>query len=101
MNETDPNAEEPKAIALRYDRSPTPDSAAVPRVLAKGRGWMAERILALAREHGVPVREDRDLVAMLSAVEIGDEISPAMYAAVAELLAWLYRCNQELAARGE
>jgi flagellar biosynthesis protein len=73
----------------------------VPRVLARGRGWLADKILELAREHGVPVREDPDLVAMLSAVEVGDEISPSMYAAVAELLAWLYRCNQELAREGE
>jgi flagellar biosynthesis protein len=85
------------AIALRYERPAPSEHGSVPRVVAKGHAWLAERIVALAREHGVPVREDRDLVAMLSACELGVEIAPQTYAAVAELLAWLYRCNQELA----
>jgi flagellar biosynthesis protein len=84
-----------EAIALRYERS-VPGASAAPRIVAKGGGWLAERIVALASEHGVPIREDRDLVALLSAVELGDEIPPQMYAVVAELLAWLYRCNGEL-----
>ena len=78
-----------RAVALRYDRSPpAPDAA--PRVVAKGRGALAERILELAREHGLPVREDPDLVQLLSACELGDEIPVEVYQAVAELLTWLY-----------
>jgi flagellar biosynthesis protein len=83
-----------EAVALRYERG-----SAAPRVVAKGAGRLAESIVALAAEHGVPIREDRDLVALLSAVELGDEIPPEMYAVVAELLAWLHRCNGELAPR--
>ena len=89
-------SDEQRVVALRYDRGGHADPPSAPRVVARGAGWVADRILALAREHGIPVRQDRDLVAMLAACEIGDEISTEMYTAVAEVLAWLYRCNQEL-----
>jgi flagellar biosynthesis protein len=84
-----------EAVALSHDRA----GRSAPRVVAKGGGWLAERIVAIAAEHGVPVREDRDLLALLSAVELGDDIPPEMYAVVAELLAWLYRCNQAIGDR--
>lgn len=57
---------------------------------------MAERILALAAEHGIPVHEDTDLVALLSACDLGDEIPVELFTAVAELLSYLYRVNGEL-----
>ena len=50
--------ERPRAVALRYDQ----DHESAPRVLAKGQGPVAERIIALAHEHGIPLHEDRDLV---------------------------------------
>jgi len=74
----------PLAVALRWDG----DGA--PRVTAKGRGEVAERILALAREHQVPLREDRALVAVLSKVELDRQIPPALYKAVAEVIAFAY-----------
>jgi len=80
----------PRAVALRYDRGRAAGNAA-PRVVAKGRGKVAAKILELAREHGVPVREDPDLVELLSHCELGDEIPVEVFAAVAELLTWLYR----------
>ena len=83
----------PRAVALRYARAE--DRA--PRVVAKGTGHLAERILEVAREHGVPVREDADLVKLLSLCEVGDEIPVTVYAAVAELIALLYRVNAEMA----
>jgi flagellar biosynthesis protein len=91
----DDQHEEPRAAALRYERA----SASAPRVVALGRGDVARRILELAREHDVPVREDRDLVQLLSACDVGAEIPVELYSAVAELLAWLYRHNAELATR--
>ena len=94
---SEPPLSDRKAVALHYDRAAPAAQAAPPQVVAKGSGWLADKILELAREHGVPVREDRDLVALLSACDVGEGIEPEMYAAVAELLAWLYRCNQELA----
>jgi len=74
------------AVALAYQ---TTDSA--PRVVAKGRGLVAEQIIARAREHDVFVHESKELVALLMEVELDDRIPPALYRAVAELLAWLYR----------
>lgn len=81
---------EPRAVALRYDRESSSDSGA-PRVVATGRGEVAARILGLALEHDIPVREDPDLVELLSHCQLGDEIPVEVYTAVAELLTWLYR----------
>ncbi len=81
---------ETRAIALRYDRD-RGSSAAAPEVVAKGRGAVAVRILELAHENDVPVREDEDLVELLSHCQMGDEIPVDVYGAVAQLLTWLYR----------
>jgi flagellar biosynthesis protein len=78
-----------RAAALRYER-PT-DRA--PRVVARGEGHLAERILAAAREHGIPIHEDRALVQVLSKLDIDEEIPLEVYQAVAEILAFLYRAN--------
>ena len=83
---------QPRAVALRYDRSAASPGAA-PEVVAKGRGEVATRILDLAREHDVPVREDADLVELLSHCQMGDEIPVDVYGAVAQLLTWLYRLD--------
>jgi len=82
------------AIALRYDSG----SDAVPVVTAIGQGAVAARIVEIAREHGVEVREDADLARVLEALEVGQTIPPLAFAAVAEILACLYRRNAELAA---
>lgn len=73
------------AIALTYQSG---DSA--PRVVAKGRGMVADEIIARAKEHGVFVHESKELVALLMRVELDDQIPPALYRAIAELLAWLH-----------
>ena len=59
--------------------------------MAKGRGAIAEQIIERAREHGVAIHESKELVALLLQVELDEHIPPALYRAVAELLAWLYR----------
>ncbi len=76
----------PNAVALAYQ---TGDTA--PRIVAKGRGMIAEQIIERAKEHGVAVHESKELVALLMQVELDEHIPPALYRAVAELLAWLYR----------
>lgn len=81
------------AVALAYAPG---DSA--PKVVAKGRGLVAEEIIARAKEHGVFVHESPDLVALLSQVDLDARIPPELYVAVAELLAWLYRVEQKGAA---
>lgn len=77
------------AVALKYLRGH--DDA--PRVVAKGRGSIAERILELARRHGVPVHRDSDLAEVLVKLDLGDWVPPELYKAIAEVLAYLYRMN--------
>jgi flagellar biosynthesis protein len=79
-----------RAVALRYDA----EKDAAPKVVAKGKGAIADRILALAREHNVAVREDPALVTVLSKLDLDREIPPQLYAAVAAILAFLYRANR-------
>ena len=80
------NASVREAIALAYRQTD-----AAPRVVAKGKGLVAEEIIARAREHGVFVHESPELVALLTQVDIDQHIPPQLYQAIAELLAWLYR----------
>lgn len=86
---TQPNPRQ-QAIALAYE---TGDYA--PRVVAKGRGVIAEQIIARARENKVFVHESKELVALLMQVDLDDHIPPALYLAIAEILAWLYRLESE------
>lgn len=87
MNEPDPRK---RAVAIRYQAGE--DTA--PSVIAKGRGHIAEQILALAETHQIPLYEDPDLVEVLSAIDLGQEIPPELYQAVAQVLAFVYRMNQ-------
>ena len=66
-----------------------------PIVAATGAGLIAERIVEAAREAGVPVRQDPALAQALGALELGDEVPPVLYTAVAEALAWAYRINAQ------
>jgi flagellar biosynthesis protein len=83
-------AQQSLAVALAY----APGDAA-PRVVAKGRGLIAEEIIRRAREHGVYVHESTDLVGLLLQVDLDQRIPPQLYVAIAELLAWLYRIESE------
>ncbi len=78
-----------EAVALTYAAG---DSA--PRVVAKGRGFIANEIIERAREAGVFVHESPELVALLMQVDLDERIPPQLYVAVAELLAWLYSVEQ-------
>lgn len=85
----DPAAARALAVALKYAAG---DDA--PRVVAKGRGLVATEIIARAREHGVFVHESPELVALLSNVDLDERIPPALYVAIAELLAWIYQVER-------
>ncbi len=80
-----------KAAALRYIHGE--DEA--PKLIAHGKGWLAERIIEIAREHGVPIREDRNLVEVLSRLDLYEEIPEELYRAVAEILVFLYKLGKE------
>lgn len=73
-----------RAVALEYD------GKNAPRVTATGRGAVAQQIIDVAREHGVPLREDPDLLTLLAKLELGDEIPRALYVTVAHVIAWSY-----------
>lgn len=91
MNPADKNPANRRqmAVALAY-RSHDP----APKVVAKGRGLIAQAIIERAKEHGVFVHESEDLVGLLMQVELDESIPPQLYLAVAELLAWLYRLER-------
>lgn len=87
MNNQHTPAPPPVAVALHYD------GAGAPRVVAKGGGDVAERILEVAREHDVPLHEDPGLARALARLELGEEIPRALYQAVAEVLAFALRLS--------
>ncbi len=84
--------EQRSAVALAYGAS---DGA--PRVVARGHGLLADEIIRRANEHEVFVHQSAELVALLMQVDLDREIPPALYQAIAELLAWLYRIDAGLA----
>jgi flagellar biosynthesis protein len=78
-----------KAVAVHYAGGPDP----APRVLASGRGAVAEQILRIAFDRGVKVREDADLAEILAAIDVDSLIPLEAFAAVAEILAYVYRAE--------
>lgn len=80
------------AAALAYE----PEKDAAPRVVAAGRGKLAEIIEKIALEHGVPVYRDPELAFTLCALGLGREIPPALYEAVAAVIAWVYQLEKRL-----
>ena len=77
------------AIALRY----APEIGAAPKIVAKGEGFIAEEILRVARENDVPLRQDPALAGALATLDIGQQIPPELFRAVAEVLAFVYKMN--------
>jgi len=80
-----------KAVALKYDRKTTD----APKVTAKGKGKVAQKIIELAKKHDIPIKDDPDLIEVLSSLEIDEEIPAEIYVAVAELLAFVYSINSK------
>jgi flagellar biosynthesis protein len=78
-----------RASALRYE------GKGAPRVAASGQGYVADRIVEVAREHGIPVREDPALAEALAQLELDVEIPEDLYVAVAEAIAWAYSLDLE------
>lgn len=81
-----------KAVALRYDVTQDP----APKIVAKGSGEIAAKIIALAKEHNIPIQEDGDLVEILAKLDLNADIPPETYLVVAEILAFIYRANTKM-----
>lgn len=87
-------AEQPrmeKAVAIVYDA----DKGSAPRVVASGQGEIARKIIETAREAGVYIQEDPDLVELLAKIPLGHEIPAELYRTVAEVLAFVYKVNEQ------
>lgn len=87
--EDDPLAKK-KAVALKYDAA----TNTAPKVVAKGKGHVAEKMLTAAKSNAVPVYQNKSLVNMLMALEIDREIPAELYTTVAEVLAYVYRIDK-------
>ncbi len=83
--------QEKSAVALRYDA----EAGSAPKVVAKGRGLIAEQILALAEEHNIHIHQSPELIEVLIRLELGDEIPEALYRAIAEVIAFAYGLKKE------
>jgi len=81
-----------KVVALRYHK----ETDHAPKVVAKGTGLVAERIRQIALENNIPLHRDDVLVEMLSEIELDREIPPELYAAIAEILSWIYKAHSAI-----
>jgi flagellar biosynthesis protein len=86
----------PEAAALRYEKGK--DSA--PRLVAKGQGHIAAKILQLAKDNQIPVHEDPALIEILSKMNLDEQIPGDCYRVVAEILAWIYKAKLQATAKG-
>jgi flagellar biosynthesis protein len=80
-----------EAIAILYNEN----ESAAPKVVASGKGIIAEKIIATAKEAGIHIQKDADLVELLSKVQVGEEIPTELYQTVAEVLAFVYQINEK------
>lgn len=92
MNEK--KGKQDQAVALNYDQL----QGGAPRVVASGHGELAQKILTAARQAGVDIVEDADLLEVLGKVPVGQEIPPQLFQTVAEILAFIYEANNSFAA---
>lgn len=82
-------------MALRYE----PNKDRAPKIAGKGRGLLADKILELARQHKIPIRQDKNLIQILSRLDLNQEVPPEVYKAVAEILAFIYRLSNRRLSR--
>ncbi len=80
-----------QAVALRYQAGVTD----APVVVAKGKGYIADNILAKAQEHSIPIQQDPSLVEVLGKLDLNQQIPPELYQVVAEILALVYRLDKQ------
>ena len=86
-----------KAAALKYNRG----DASAPKMVAKGRGKVAEKIVEIAKAHNIPIKEDKDLVEFLSTLDLYQEIPEELYKAVAEIIAFIYELKDKAVRSGQ
>lgn len=93
MDDKDKDKEkDQKAVALKYEM----EKDRAPRVVAKGKGLIARKIIEVAEEHNIPLYQDNELTQVLEALDLDTEIPPELFRAVAEVLAFIYRMNKKM-----
>lgn len=80
-----------KVAVIKYDK----EKSAAPVVVAKGKGYIAEKILKIAQDNGVPLKEDNDLINYLMSLELYEEIPEELYKVIAEILSFIYKSNDD------
>jgi flagellar biosynthesis protein len=80
-----------KAVALRYDQK----KENAPKVIGKGKGLIAERIIKIAKENELPIKKDEDLVELLTKIDVDKEIPNNLYRAVAEVFSFIYNVTNK------
>ncbi|KQL44355.1 EscU/YscU/HrcU family type III secretion system export apparatus switch protein [Brevibacillus choshinensis] len=97
MSQSSPSDNKRKqAVALKYQAG----TMEAPKVVAKGKGYVAENMLKTAKEHQIPVQEDPSLVEVLGKLDLNQQIPPELYQVVAEILAFVYRLDKGGAGNG-
>ncbi|MFB1007637.1 MAG: EscU/YscU/HrcU family type III secretion system export apparatus switch protein [Sulfurospirillum sp.] len=86
-----PTPKPQKAVALKYDR----EKSGAPKVVASGKGEVANNIIKLAQEYDIFIKKDADLVELLSKIELNKEIPPMLYKAVAEVFSFIYKITDD------
>lgn len=89
MNQS-PDNKRKQAVALKYQAG----VMEAPKVVAKGKGFVAENMLKTAKEHDIPIQEDPSLVEVLGKLDLDQQIPPELYQVVAEVLAFVYRLDK-------
>lgn len=84
--------EKKQAVALSFDG----ESDKAPKVIAKGKGFIAEELIKVALKHNVPIQEDANLVELLSQLEMNESIPEELYEVVAEIFAFIYRIEKNI-----
>lgn len=79
-----------KAVGIGFEKNK--DKA--PKIIAKGKGEMAERIIAIAKEHGIHVKEDKSLIEILDKFDIAQEIPEELYQVIAEIFLYVYNLEK-------
>jgi flagellar biosynthesis protein len=90
-----PNDPRRRAAALHYEHG----RGGAPTLVAKGQGFVAEKILASAQQHGVPIHQDPALVEALSRLDLGEQIPTELFSAVATVIAFIYRLKRQQESR--
>jgi flagellar biosynthesis protein len=85
------SSKDKKAVALRYNQK----KENAPRVVAKGKGFIAEKIIKIAKENELPIKKDEDLVELLTKIDIDKEIPQNLYKAVAEVFSFIYNITNK------